>query len=176
MFIAFHSIVIHNSKKKQYKCPSTHVWLNIVVVYPHSGLFSHKKEWNTVLGYMNESWKHPKERNHTLKDTWNVKNRQFHRAKEVSGCQWMVVIQSLICLWLFVTHELQHIKLPILHCLPEFVQTHVHWVSDAIQPSHPLPPPSPALNLSQHQGGEKWKLELIANRDTLFWVLKIFWN
>ena len=40
-----------------------------------------------------------------------------------------------------------------LHCLPDIVQTHVHWVGDAIQPSHPLPPPSPpALNLSQHQG------------------------
>ena len=40
-----------------------------------------------------------------------------------------------------------------LHCLPEFAQTHVHWVSNASQPSHPLPPPSPpALNLSQHQG------------------------
>ena len=41
----------------------------------------------------------------------------------------------------------------VLHCLPEFAQTHVHWVSDAIQPSHPLSPPSPpALNLFEHQG------------------------
>ena len=46
---------------------------------------------------------------------------------------------------------------PVLHCLPEFAQTHVHWVSDAIQPSHPLPPASPlALNLSQHQGLFQW--------------------
>ena len=38
---------------------------------------------------------------------------------------------------------------PVLHYLPEFAQTHVHWVSDAIQPSHPLLPSSPpALNLS----------------------------
>ena len=37
----------------------------------------------------------------------------------------------------------------VLHYLPEFAQTHVHWVNDAIQPSHPLSPPSPlALNLS----------------------------
>ena len=41
----------------------------------------------------------------------------------------------------------------ILHYLLEFAQTHVHCVDDAIQPSHPLLPPSPpALNLSQHQG------------------------
>ena len=40
-----------------------------------------------------------------------------------------------------------------LHCLLEFAQIHVHWVSDAIQPSHALSAPSPfALNLSQHQG------------------------
>ena len=39
---------------------------------------------------------------------------------------------------------------PVLHYPPEFAQTHVHWVSDAIQPSHPLLPPSPALNLSQN--------------------------
>ena len=43
--------------------------------------------------------------------------------------------------------------LPVHHQLPEFTQTHVHLVGDAIQPSHPLMSPSPpALNLSQHQG------------------------
>ena len=42
--------------------------------------------------------------------------------------------------------------LPVHHQLLEFIQTHVHWVSDAIQPSHPLSSPSPpAFNLSQHQ-------------------------
>ena len=47
--------------------------------------------------------------------------------------------------------------LPVHHQLPEFTQTHVHWVSDAIQPSYPLLSPSPpALNLSQHQGLFKW--------------------
>ena len=43
--------------------------------------------------------------------------------------------------------------LPVYHQLPEFTQTHVHPVGDAIQPSHPLSSPSPpAFNLSQHQG------------------------
>ena len=43
--------------------------------------------------------------------------------------------------------------LPAHHQLPEFTQTHVHRVSDAIQPSHPLSSPSSlAFNLSQHQG------------------------
>ena len=43
--------------------------------------------------------------------------------------------------------------LPVHHQLPEFTQTHVHRVGDAIQPSHPLSSPSPlAFNLSQSQG------------------------
>ena len=46
---------------------------------------------------------------------------------------------------------------PILHYLPKFAQTHVHWVNNSIQPSHPLSPPSPpALSLSQHQGLFQW--------------------
>ena len=46
---------------------------------------------------------------------------------------------------------------PVLHYLQEFAQTHVHWVSDAIQPSHPLLPLyPPTLNLSQHQGLFQW--------------------
>ena len=46
---------------------------------------------------------------------------------------------------------------PVLHQLPELTQTHVHRVSDTIQPSHPLSSPSPpAFNLSQHQGLFKW--------------------
>ena len=45
----------------------------------------------------------------------------------------------------------------VLHHLPKLVQTHVHWVGDAIQPSHALPSPSPpVLNLSQYQGLFKW--------------------
>ena len=42
------------------------------------------------------------------------------------------------------------------HCLLEFAQIHVYWVSDAIQPSHSLSPPFPALSLSQHQGLFHW--------------------
>ena len=47
--------------------------------------------------------------------------------------------------------------LPVYHQLLESTQTHVHWVGDTIQPSHPLSSPSPpTLNLSQHQGLFKW--------------------
>ena len=45
----------------------------------------------------------------------------------------------------------------VLHYHAEFAQTHVHWVNDAIQPSHlPMPPSPSTLNLSQHQGILQW--------------------
>ena len=47
--------------------------------------------------------------------------------------------------------------LPVHHQLPEFTQTHVHWVGDAMQPSHPLSSPfPPAPNPSQHQSLSQW--------------------
>ena len=54
-------------------------------------------------------------------------------------------------------HGLQHTRLPCLSPTPELAQTHVHQVSDAIQPSHPLSSSSPpAFNLSRHQGLFRW--------------------
>ena len=51
--------------------------------------------------------------------------------------------------------------LPVHHQLPEFTQTHVRWVGDAIQPSHPLLSSSPpSFNLSQHQGLFQWDSSL----------------
>ena len=79
-----------------------------------------------------------------------------------------------------VVQSLSHVKLchPMdcstpgftdLHCLLEFAQTQVHWVSVAISPSHPLSPPSPpALNLPWHQGLFQWV-------DSLHQVAK-YWN
>ena len=47
--------------------------------------------------------------------------------------------------------------LPVHHQHPGFTQTHVHWVGDAMQPSHPLSsPPTPSFNLSQHHGLFQW--------------------
>ena len=51
--------------------------------------------------------------------------------------------------------------LPVHHQLPEFTQTYVHWIGDAIQPSHPLSSPSPpAFNLSQHQESDESVLHI----------------
>ena len=65
----------------------------------------------------------------------------------------LVVAQS--CLTLYNPVDCSTPSFPVLHCLPELAQTHVHWVGDAIQPSRPLTP-YPAFNLSQHQGLFQW--------------------
>ena len=54
-------------------------------------------------------------------------------------------------------HGLQHARLPWSSLTPQLVQTDVHWVGDAIQPSHPLSSPfPPTFNLSQYQALFKW--------------------
>ena len=73
----------------------------------------------------------------------------------ITSVQFRSVTQS--CLTLCDPMDCSTPGLPVQHQLPEFTQTHVHWVSDAIQPSHPLSSPfSPAFNLSQHQGLFQW--------------------
>ena len=70
---------------------------------------------------------------------------------QFSSVQFSSVSQS--CLTLCDPMHCSTLGFPVHHQLPELVQTHVHWVSDGIQPSHPLSCPSPpAFNLSQHQG------------------------
>ena len=73
----------------------------------------------------------------------------------VPPVQFSSIAQS--CLTLCDPKDCRMPGFPVHHQHPEFTQTHVHQVGDAIQPSHPLPSPSPpALNLSQHQGLCKW--------------------
>ena len=62
-----------------------------------------------------------------------------------------------LCLTLCDPMDCSTPGLLVHHQLPEFTQTHVHWVGDAIQPSHPLSSlSSPTFNLSQHQSLFKW--------------------
>ena len=68
-----------------------------------------------------------------------------------------VVVKSLSHVQLFVTPmDCSTSGFPILYYLPEFAPIHVHWDRDAIWPSCPLSPPSPAFNISQHQGLFRW--------------------
>ena len=96
----------------------------------------------------------------------------------------IVVVQLLSRVQLFVNpcNVACQAGFPVLHHLPEFAQTHVHWVSDAIQPFRPLSPPSLALNLSQHQGLFQWVssshqvakvLELQLQHQSIQWIFRV---
>ena len=75
------------------------------------------------------------------------------RLDEISGSAFQFISVPHSCPILCDSMNRSMLGLPVHHQFPEFTQTHVHQVGDAIQPSHPLSSPSPpALNLSQHQG------------------------
>ena len=77
----------------------------------------------------------------------------IHLPRRVSSVQF----SSSSCLTLCYPMDCIMPGLPVHHKLLEFPQTHVHWVSDAIQPSHPLSSPSPpTFSISQHQSLFKW--------------------
>ena len=100
--------------------------------------------------------------------------QHFFLSKRVSLLQcWKYLVFIILCQLYFILVQFSSVAqscltlcdpmncstpgLPVHHQLPQFIQTHVHWNSDAIQPSHPLSSPSPpAFNLSQHQGLLKW--------------------
>ena len=92
---------------------------------------------------------------------WSWKTFSFKGLYETNKKAKMTfaVVQSLSHVWLFATPWTTYSMpgFPVLHHLPELTQTHIHWILDAIQPSHPLSFPSPpAFNLSQHQGLFQW--------------------
>ena len=91
-----------------------------------------------------------------LTDLGNITLRQESQTqKDKRPMLSFTVAQS--CLTLCDPKDSSTPGLPVHHQLPEFTQIHVHWVGDALQPSHPLSSPSPpALNLSKHQGLFQW--------------------
>ena len=105
---------------------------------------------------------------------WNPHFKYFPLKLGVSGC--CSVSDS------FWPCGLQHARLPYPY-LPEFAQIYVHWVSDAIWPSHPLPSSSPFnFILAQHQGLFQWVgsshqvvkvLELQLQHQPFQWLFKV---
>ena len=89
--------------------------------------------------------------------------------------------QSPRCVQLCNLMDCSTLDFSVLHQPPQFAQTHVHCIDDAIQPSHPLLSPShPAFNLSQHQGlfqcslhqGDKL-LELQLQHQSFQWLFRV---
>ena len=111
---------------------------------------------------------------------YGKKNLQVTCSFRVTASQFSSVAQ--LCQTLCNPKDCSTPGLPVYHQVPEFTQTHVHWVGDAIQPSHPLSSPSPlAFNLSQHQGLFKWVssshqvakvLELQLQHQSFQWIFR----
>ena len=114
---------------------------------------------------------------------WNTQLLRFlyKLAKPNFAIRATFVVRSLSHVRPLWPHGLQHARL--LHYLPEFAQIHVHWVGDAIWPSHLLLPPSPfTFHLSQHQGLFQWVvssyqvakvLELQLQHQSFRWIFRV---
>ena len=136
--------------------------------WPH-GAFKLEEEINSKLINLKKINKY-----HLLKIIKNTLKRKFHSI----NVQFSSVPQ--LCLTLCNPIDSSTPGLPVHHQLQEF--THVHWVSDAIQPSHPLLSPSPpALNVSQHHSLFKWVsssnqvakvLEFQLQHQSFQWILR----
>ena len=119
-----------------------------------------------------------------LHRTWRIRGRIFRENTSIaspicSSVQFSSVAQS--CLTLSDPMDCSTPGFPVHHQLPELAQTHVHWVSDAIQPSHLLSSPSPPIiHLPQHQGLFQWVsshqvakvLELQLQHQSFQWIVR----
>ena len=138
-----------------------HVWFFVTpwTVTHLASLSWYSPDKNTGVGnqYLLQDWIFPiQQSNPHLLHLLHYRQILYHWAtwgRHITSTQFScsVVSDSLL------PHGLQHARPPCPSPTPEFTQTNVHWVCDAIQPSHPLSSPSPpAYSLSQHQGLFKW--------------------
>ena len=91
-------------------------------------------------------------------------------------CWWTFRFFQESCLTLCNPMDSNMPGFPVLHYNPELVQSLVYWVSDSIQPSHPLStPPPPAISLSQHPGLFQWaSAKVLALQHQSFqWIFRV---
>ena len=129
-------------------------------------IFHFLKQWNTIINARQYTWHiHDTTLTAESEEEWKSLLMKVKKENKKAGLKlkklrsWHLIpsvqFSSVVpqsCSTLCDPMNLSMPGLPVHHQLLEFTQTHVHWVSDVIQPSHPLLSPSPALNLSQHRG------------------------
>ena len=127
--------------------------------FDNNGLFfttSACELWRTVTSLISSTSSHEK----VCASNSSISEKSCYlclKKKKKRMNEWMCCSVTQSCLTLCDPMDCSTPGFPVLHSLLEFAQTHVHLVGDAIQPSHPLLPPSPpAFNLSQLQGLFQW--------------------
>ena len=146
----------------------------------HSGTLAWKIRWTEKPGRLQSMWS--QRVGHNWATSLHFTSEGPYPAVVTVHCS---VTQSLGLVGLCSSMDCSKPGFPVLHYLPEFAQTHVHWVSDAIQPSHSLLSPSSfALSLSQHQGLFQWvgsfhqvvkvlKVELQHQHQSFQWIFSV---
>ena len=133
-------------------------WWETESIPPKIGNKTRVSTFTTIIQHTSGSPSYSNQRRKRNKRNPDWKRRN----KALAVCSWhdtvhqfSSVAQSCLTVCDIMNHSMP--GLPVHHQLPEFTQTHVHRVSDAIQPSHPLSSPSPPVsNPSQHQSLFQW--------------------
>ena len=145
------------SQKHIEKKPNTHIHTEYIVYKSIYIKCKDRQKWPMVIDYKDQKSSY-------LWCVWRLRRakRSFWNSGyilffELGGGSVQVSSVTQLCPTLCDPMNHSTPGLSVHHQLPETTQTHVHWVSDAIQPSHPLSSPSPPpLNLSQHQDLFHW--------------------
>ena len=173
-------------------------WIQLLRLYiMHLTSYRTKYELKTKLSFSVEMWLFFSSRlSMTLYKSWFISLKKYlniylfrctrsylHMGSSifiVASVRFSSVAQS--CPTLLNPMDCSTPGLLVHHQLLEFTQTHICWVGDAIQPSHPLSPPSPpALNPSQHQGHLQWVssshqvvkvLEFLLQHQSFQWIFR----
>ena len=148
------------------------LWLCLSSFPPHTAVSL--SGWQNFQGRVRSMWtqcSHMPNKDHQISSPcdyeplppppWELELTYFHlcHTKHCSTWYWVIVCCSVAksCPTLCDPMDCSTPGFPVLHSLPEFAKIYVHWVGDAIQPSHSLWSSSLlALNLSQHQGLFQW--------------------
>ena len=112
------------------------------------------REWHSIMHFPTWLFSPKSIPNYGALSKIEIINFYFMFFQTITSVQFSSVAQSYPTLCDPMNHSMP--GFPVQNQLLEFTQTHVHRVGDAIQPCHPLSPPSPALNLSQHHALFQW--------------------
>ena len=164
-------------------CPPLNGVLSVMGCSWSHTLLAHS-EWAQEMLVWVDGWKKFPANSFSYKaHPWGITSTCFsNSSKQTGGLSVQFNSVTRLCPTLWDPMDCSMPGLPVHHQLPEFIQTHVHWVGDAIQTSHPLSSPSPLVfSLFQHQGLFQWVssshqvakiLEFQLQHQSFWWIFR----